>query len=631
VLTLNGRVARVAITRSVENRGPSPDQISFDVDLPAEAAAVSFRARAGSRWHTGNLMAADRASERYDQLTAVAGSGRGAALLTWNDPGVAVTAAPLRPGRRADFAIGAVAPLCYADGLLVAYLPLSPEPKADPAIEIRAPRRRWIVRSDQPAPRPLADRWARLGETCTPPEGDRHAALVVEAAPAAPLAAASASVTLASGRRLVLVEVDVPREIAPRPRAARVLFLIDASRSQTDDGVKAQLEMVRGYLAHVPDAEFEIIAYRRRASRLFGGLRPAGRAPALLDRVAAGVLARENGSNLDEALALAATVARGRPIRLVAFTDDRLRAGLDAAAMRRGLGQLPAGSIAHLVHLTGGRGNAFEWSRDDEHRFAGAVNATGGLVVTMSPGPPASAAPAMLGLVQPLRIDAFTVDGFQPFDSGLDVDGSLPAGAGLRMTAFSAPSSLVARGRIWGRELAMPIAVDAGLEAALPALMVGGDVWRDLEDGEQREVATRAGAVSVHTSYLVELDDRPSGHDDLIVGGCGCDASSSFHTGGHPTIGHGFGRIGAGKSPPDRHGILTGWLSAPIAACAALHGSAPIALTVETTVDEVVDVSVRARGNQALAECAGDAAWALLLDDRFDQEQATFKLRFDDP
>jgi len=59
---------------------------------------------------------------------------------------------------------------------------------------------------------------------------------------------------------------------------------------------------------------------------------------------------------------------------------------------------------------------------------------------------------------------------------------------------------------------------------------------------------------------------------------------------------------------------------------AARYGDAALAVIVETTVDEVVDVAVDSRGPSDLAACAADAAWAVTLPAAFDQDHATFRV-----
>ena len=181
---------------------------------------------------------------------------------------------------------------------------------------------------------------------------------------------------------MTVVEVAVASRLAEAPRQPAVVFAIDASRSQGDDGVAAQLAIVRGYLAHAPDARVELVVVRREAVRLFGELVPAGAVAARLAALAPAALAPGNGSHLDRGLALAASVLASSPgpRRLVAFTDDRLRPTLTDPALRQALARLPQDAIAHVVVPTAG---AAEVERAHHHHLAQVIDGWGGIVATV--------------------------------------------------------------------------------------------------------------------------------------------------------------------------------------------------------------------------------------------------------
>ena len=634
---LDGRVARFRISHTLVSRDRRGDEALLEVDLPDEGAAVGLRARAGGRWIGGRLLESEKAGARYEELTQSGrpDAGRGAALLEWVDVGrVSLAMFPVSRRAAAGAEIEAVAPVCYAEGLAVAHYPLPTQDSrvARPALQVLGGPRHWIVRPGRPVPAAIAERWPRVVERCED-AGSDDLAIVFDREPRAPVTAATATLDLATARRVAWVEVEAARQLAPVPRGARVLFVVDASRSLEAADVAAELALVKGYLANLADAEFEVIVYRRRATRLFGRFQPARRAERALAALPAGALEQGNGSHLDAGLALAGSLARGArgPVRVIAFSDDLVRGALDARAMATALGHLPAGAVAHLVELSGAGGD-FEWQRLDDHDFARPVMASGGMVVDMSGDQAASAREAMRGLVQPLRVDGFRIDGAELGDlSGeLDDDGALPAGRGIRLSALvdRAVGPLTARGRIWGRELVLPIPVDRGLAAALPAFVFGSERQNDLDDVEKKDAALRGGVVSPVTSLLVELDDRPTAHDELLgTSGCGCDGPMIHGSRSGVARMSGVGRVNQ-RPEPDRLALLSGALDARLRACAALHGAAPIELTIETTVDEVVDVAATG-GSAALADCAREAAWALALDPHFfDQRHASFRLPF---
>ena len=52
-------------------------------------------------------------------------------------------------------------------------------------------------------------------------------------------------------------------------------------------------------------------------------------------------------------------------------------------------------------------------------------------------------------------------------------------------------------------------------------------------------------------------------------------------------------------------------------------------LTIETTRDEIVDVTVE-HGDPKLASCLAETAWAIRLDNRFDRDRETFAIELRD-
>jgi hypothetical protein len=88
--------------------------------------------------------------------------------------------------------------------------------------------------------------------------------------------------------------------------------------------------------------------------------------------------------------------------------------------------------------------------------------------------------------------------------------------------------------------------------------------------------------------------------------------------GRYGTIGH---TIETGRSAPRDFAPLI----AKDACVRAYPSRAPwrVMLVVETTLDEVVDVTI-GEGQGALAECLVEAAWAVRLDARFDRERDAF-------
>ena len=129
-------------------------------------------------------------------------------------------------------------------------------------------------------------------------------------------------VVASSEHAFARLEVDVAPEVRPLPKRAQVVFVIDASYSIGEDGLAAQLALVRAYLAHVPDAEVELVAYRRRAQRVFGTF---VRATDLDAALAKHPIALGNGSALDDGARTRRLRAR-RPHRSAPRRDHERRA-----------------------------------------------------------------------------------------------------------------------------------------------------------------------------------------------------------------------------------------------------------------------------------------------------------------
>ena len=165
-VTNEGRVARFRILRGLVSRDQRADEAFLDIDLPGEGAAIGLRARGGGRWHGGRLFAAEAAEARYEALTRSERptAGLGAALLTWSDTEmVSLTAFPVSRRHPAEVEVTAVAPLCYANGLAVAYYRLPEGQMMAPVFQVRSPRRHWVVRPAAPVPRGHARRGAQHG------------------------------------------------------------------------------------------------------------------------------------------------------------------------------------------------------------------------------------------------------------------------------------------------------------------------------------------------------------------------------------------------------------------------------------------------------------------------------------
>jgi subtilisin-like proprotein convertase family protein len=406
------------------------------------------------------------------------------------------------------------------------------------------------------------------------------------------------------------LEVDVAPQLRPLPRRAQVVFVVDASYSAGEEGLAAQLSLARAYLSHVPDAEVEIVAYRRHAQRVFGSF---VRATSFDAALAKHPIALGNGSALDEGARTAAALLAGRtgPRRAVLLTDELLRSSLKAPGAA--LAAMPADVIVHVVHPVLDHDDELKLTRDDADALAPLATRHHGVLMTVT-GLPAGdkpLRPAVLELVRPTRIEHLQVAGIPVPDT------ELREGTGLRVMVDrrTAPARVVLAGLLWSDPVRTEVDVGALFSRQAAAFVFGEGGFDDLSPDEQMRVAMMGRAVSPVTSYVAfEPGTRPSTEGFDTYGGLLGTGAGSYATVGYA---HGVSRL-----PPDLRGLVD------VAACVRAVKPAAgwsVALDVETTRDEVVDVAGAA---SPMGTCLAEAIWALRLDDRFALDRESFHLEF---
>ena len=598
------------------------DSARVQLELPPGAVVVSVRHRLGDDgWIPGRLIASDAAIARFDRYLAAPFVAVRSALLLNGGFGVADLSLSLVPaGGRAGVEYELVAPACYARGRWYATYPLLDR---DPALTATGGR----VETRAEVTRTLG---APLEQACEGFEGVDHGDDVrVLSWPGATAAVTSRAtvVGLGGADALEVIDVAVGATLASAPVRPAVVFVIDASRSMRDDGVAAQLAVVRGYLANARDARVELVVVRRYATRLFGALVPAPTALRHLAALDPALLAVANGSNLDAGLTLASSIlaAASGPRRLVAFTDDALRPTLTDDAVGAALTGLPADAIAHVVMP--GDGPA-EVLRDFEHHLTAPIAPWGGIVAQVNPdGDPTP----LRELVRPIRIERIGRGDDILFEE-------LTEGSGARRVAITTNTAPLT-GLIWGRRWSPTIAdtpkdrIRAARLGLIPAFEHGEDAAA-IVNGLARAATDRA-------SFLGELGGwTPSGlpeDDELGVrgggGGGGAICGCGIH-GNRGGIGHGSMTGQAVLLPPPAE--LPAILRTRIEACAATVAAEPwqVALDVAITGLEVVDVHATATGiadagaRARVATCALEAAWDLELDASYRRYTRTYAATF---
>ncbi len=424
------------------------------------------------------------------------------------------------------------------------------------------------------------------------------------------------------------LEVDVAPELRPLPKRPQVVFVLDASRSMGAAGLAAELAVVRAYLGHVPDAEVEVVLYRRVATRLFGSFVAASDLDARLAAAAkAGTLAPGNGSALDDGARVAALAIADRkgPRRIVLVSDELLRGRWTNADALTALAKAPADAIVHLIGTDVRSGLDPALARDDADALAPVPLAHHGIMAKLA-GPDRAGkdlGKLVLGLVRPVQIDGFAIKGFDLKDGKYNetLPDALHEGAGLRLVvrAKDAPAKIELTGMIWGDAYRKVVGSDPTFSKAAAAWVFSEDDHDELSHDEMMKVAMMGKAVSPVTSYVAfEPGTRPSTVGlERIGGGLGSGSGAG--------MGYGAG-VGTHRISPDPMALVADAAKR----CVALHKPAAgwkVDLTMESTYDEVVDVIVDS-GTGPLAACLVEAVWAANLTPAYDLERETFTLSF---
>jgi subtilisin-like proprotein convertase family protein len=412
------------------------------------------------------------------------------------------------------------------------------------------------------------------------------------------------------------LEIDVAPQLVPTPKRAQVVFAVDASFSVGSELLDAQLAVIRAYLTHLPDAEVELVVYRRRAQRLFGRFVPAAEVDAALAGARArGALALGNGSALDDAAKLAGTLLADRrgPRRLVIATDELVRSSLTKSAALASLAALPADVVVHVIVPEADHDDRPSLSRDDGHDLAPLATRHHGIFARIHGLPVETIktlAPTVLELVRPTRIESFTVAGVKVDDTVLH------EGDGVRVMVLdkAAPARVVLAGKLWSDPIRREVDATEAFSRQTAAFVFGADEHQTLSQAEQLKVAMYGRAVSPVTSYVAfEPGTRPSPIG--LEWGFG---RSGFGPGGG---GSGYGS-GSGTSlkQPDFAKLVD--------ASACVRQVKPAAgwsvhMSVETTKDEIVDVTA-VDATQPMAACLIETVWAIRLDSRFVFQRDTF-------
>ncbi|MBL0219494.1 MAG: proprotein convertase P-domain-containing protein [Myxococcales bacterium] len=402
------------------------------------------------------------------------------------------------------------------------------------------------------------------------------------------------------------LELDVAPHVSELPKRAQVVFLVDRSRSVGDDGLTAQLAVIRAYLGHVPDAEVEIIAYHRLATRVFGRFVPAATALDQLGDLARGpTFQLGNGSAVDAAGKLAASALADRkgPRRVVVLSDELTRSALTPDAAVGSLAGLARETVVHVVVPVIDHDDRPHLERDDQGVLAQLATRHHGIEAKLG-GFPAhtekALAPLALELVRPTRIEQLAAKGFELEST------TLAEGEGLRLfrLAATAPTRVVVTGKLWSDPVRREVLATEPFSRASAAFVFGEDKHQELSPIEQMRIALFARAVSPVTSYVAaEPGVRPSTDgltDANLYGGLLGNEAGEMNGG--------FG-FGANRPKPNLATLID---TRPCLRAHPQAGPWRVTLGVETTHEEVVDVTTK--DGSPLAACLVEAAWSLRLE-----------------
>ncbi len=576
--------AELHVRRKWQNDGPTTELTTALPLASSEGVLGGFRAQSSrGGWRPSLLLPRDAAQ------TAFEGSGPegGDAVLVelWSGNAPALTLLPFLGGTSRTVEYQVSVPLSYEHGAHRLYNPgLAVDQGLRPRVRVVAKGGETVLVDGEPLASKLVN-----GEL------DGYALeLVPKNVP--PLSGALAFIALDGDRRALRYRIEAAPRLSEPPKNVHVVFVLDASRSLSESERAGMLGAARAYLSHVPDAKVDLVTFHRRAQSLFGRFESSVTASSVLAGL---TLDGKNGSNVDAALALARQRLAGAPKnaakRVVLFTDALTRASLDDK-------QLGLASVGGLLHLALPEDGRFDLERDDLHPWAPNVEATGG-VVWKAPvdSDPTTFAEVYEELVRPMRIHRarLSVPSAPALES--EIGATLREGSGLSGIALATDTDprVDLFGVLWAKPTRVTLNPSLQETRLWKGLLLGSPLADELTADEVRRLALEAGVLSKETSFVATSPGRRSGHRSIGLGNIGWSSR----------CGGAFGGGGIHRGPPFsvEHSQL--WLEEQLNdAVAQCGGAPPVEVVVETTRDEIVDVSVTGGGAPA---CVTIALWDL--------------------
>ncbi len=629
--------ATLVVERTIENLGKRHDQADWSIFVPDSAVATRLRTRGvldGKRhWFEGDLMEAETAAAKYKELTGVGGYyPKDPALLSWRTRGeLALQVFPVPPAERKTVSYTLAMPTVYRDGrheLTLPPLGLAGD-QAEVVIRSRRPED-GIVVGGQPFPAGAKLQPFLGGRDIDLDEGAPAEAGIISLVPAnAPMLGGALGVKrFGDDRVLVHYRIETAPKIARVPRDAQVVVILDGSRSLPETVARAAVAGASATLRHFEGAAVEVLVVDRRLHPRYGRLVPVARAIADLETLEP---QRGNGSNLDAALARAdqilANAPPGRPRRVLLLSDLLTRESLKVTSLRHVLRK--SGALLHVGHVdqTGDPALAVESEGD----WSAIARATGGLawdaVLSSEPDTQSKVRATVEEWARPVRLHQFriVIPGvtLAPTAGASWLDGKvLDEGqgvAGLQIADY-APPWLEMMGELWSKPVRVRLTPDPGDGRLWSALVFGDPLMDELSEPEMMVLARHGGAVSPVTSYLaIEPGVRPS-TEGLEETTTGLGSLSAHGAGGSDDL--------AGMAAVRPRFDHVAWLRDALDPARVRCGfeKRRVALTVETTRAEVVDVKQIEAAPPGDRACLGEAAWSLDLPAAFLEHHAAYQV-----
>ena len=637
--------ATLVVRRTMLNPGERHDQAVYHLNVPEGAVAVGLRTRGllhgRPAWFAGELMEAEAAAAKYQELTGRGGYyPKDPALLSWRSQDeLALQVFPLPPGENKTVEYTLALPTEWEGGRHVLALPRLGLDDPRPDIVVRAASQGdslWV--DGRPFPDGGAMAWPEnlvaSERACTSRQrscgakstGDE---LLIELQPrAAPLLGGRMAVQpFAPGGVLVHYQVEAAPRLSRVPARASIVVLLDDSRSMDEGEQAAGGDAIGAVLRRLPDAQVAVLAFARKVTPVYPGFRPSVLARQAIE---AYERRRDNGSRIDDALRradeLLSRTPAGRPRRVYLLTDLLARKALDPLTLRAALRR--SGAVVHVGQIQQG---SPELTPDQDGPWATLARASGGLLWTGSAGGAVKDDDEMARIyeewVRPTRLYDFGVKG-PAAQARVDDDGPDPAhdratldeGESVSFLGITRepPVNVQAWGELWSRRVRITVAPDPIEARVWSALVFGSDVMHGLSEREMMVLAVRGRAVSPVTSYLaIEPGVRPS-TEGLVEG----EGSGGGGT-GEGTIGlGGLNTIGSGRTY-DHRAFLREAVASAWKECGG-HG--PVTVHIETTLTEVVDVPMVRITGKGSASCLEEAIWRLELPSPFDAVHETWEI-----